>query len=198
MSTVNTVIPTAAVQGTNTSGTNSFASLTPSDFVNMMVTELQNQDPLQPASSQDLLAQMSQIGQLESSDQLQTTLTGMTLQNQIGAASQLIGHPIMGTDASGNSQTGTVSTITITQTPAAQSPTGVATTNVNLNLNTGATVPLGNVTAIGPVPATTSTTPTVNPPASTAQNTLISSAAQAAAINATNTVPPSLISAATA
>jgi len=195
MSTVNTVVPTAAVQGTNTSGTNSFASLTPSDFVNMMVTELQNQDPLQPASSSDLLAQMSQIGQLQSSDQLQTTLTGMTLQNQIGAASQLIGKPVMGTDASGNSQQGTVGSITITQTPAAQSPTGIATTNVNLNLNTGATVPLGNVTAIG---AAAAATPTVSPAPSTAQNTLISSAAQAAAINATNTVPPSLIAAATA
>jgi flagellar basal-body rod modification protein FlgD len=171
----------------------------------MMVTELQNQDPLQPASSQDLLAQMSQIGQLQSSDQLQTTLTGMTLQNQIGAASQLIGKPVMGTDASGTQQQGTVNSITITQTPAAQSATGIATTNVNLNLNTGATVPLGNVTAIGAAAAATTSSTTSRGQAaqnttvsSAAQNTAVAAAEQAAAINATNTVPPSLINTATA
>ena len=53
------------------------ASLTPNDFINLMVTELQNQDPTQPESSDALLSQMSEIGQLQSSDSLQSTLSGL-------------------------------------------------------------------------------------------------------------------------
>jgi flagellar basal-body rod modification protein FlgD len=160
----------------NTSATtvnnpNGFQSLTPSDFVQMMVTQLQNQDPLNPTSSQDLLTQMSEIGQLQSSTQLQSTLTGLTLQNQIGAASSLIGKVVTGTDVNNNSLSGTVNSVSITQTPAAQSSTGVATTNVTLNLtntgsssNTGA-MPLSNVTSIAPAAtATTTATPTTTPP----------------------------------
>ena len=60
------------------------------DFIKMMITQLQNQDPLEPAKNQELLAQMSQIGQLQSSTSLQESLKGMVLQNQIGSASALI------------------------------------------------------------------------------------------------------------
>ena len=56
------------------------------DFIKMMLTQLQNQDPLEPAKNQELLAQMSQIGQLQTATQLQDTLKGLTLQNQLGSA----------------------------------------------------------------------------------------------------------------
>src|SRR3712207_426119 len=58
------------------------------DFIKMMITQLQNQDPLEPAKNQELLAQMSQIGQLQSSTTLQESLQGMVLQNQIGSRSE--------------------------------------------------------------------------------------------------------------
>ena len=66
-------IPNAAapaIKATNAAA----ASLSPTDFLNMMVTQLQNQDPLNPTSSSDLLAQMSQIGQLQASTTLQSSL----------------------------------------------------------------------------------------------------------------------------
>jgi flagellar basal-body rod modification protein FlgD len=184
MSALSTLLPTSAVQGTGTSSTsntatsaNSFNSLTPSDFVNMMVTQLENQDPLDPTNSQDILQQMSSIGQLQSSDQLQTTLTGLTFQNQIGAATSLIGKTVQGIDANNNNVTGTVSSVTINQVPAAQSPTGVATQTVSLNLNSGGVLPLANVTAIAPVTA------------ATAQQAAVSAGTQAAATQATLTNP---------
>ena len=42
------------------------------DFIKMMVTQLQNQDPMEPAKNDELLAQMSQIGQLQSSTSCRT------------------------------------------------------------------------------------------------------------------------------
>ena len=148
------LIPTSAVQGTSGTGVNAFSSLSPQDFIKMMVTQLENQDPLNPTNSQDILSQMSEIGQLQSSTQLQTTLSGLALQNQIGAASSLIGKSIQGIDANNNQVAGTVTGVTISQIPAAQSPTGVATTSVTLSLDSGSTLPLANVTTIAPPPQT--------------------------------------------
>jgi flagellar basal-body rod modification protein FlgD len=131
-------------------------ALTPSDFINLMVTELQNQDPTQPESSDQLLSQMSEIGQLQSSDTLQTTLTGLAQQNQIGAASSLIGKAVAGLDANSNSTSGIVSSV------------NVASSGVTLSLSNGGSMTLANVTSIAPAPttdtgaSTTSTTPAAN------------------------------------
>ena len=112
-----------------------------------MVTELQNQDPLDPTDSNQMLSQMSEIGQLQSSDNLQTSLTSMVQQNQVSAASSMIGKLVQGTDANKNPLVGIVSAVQ------------VSSTGVNLTLNNGATLPMNNVTAITDAP-TTPTTPT--------------------------------------
>src|SRR5918992_642390 len=78
------------------------------DFIKMMITQLQNQDPLEPAKNEELLAQMSQIGQLQSATSLQESLKGMVLQNQIGAAGNLIGKMVEGLDDMGDDVEGVV------------------------------------------------------------------------------------------
>jgi flagellar basal-body rod modification protein FlgD len=154
MSTLNSVLPATTVAGATQSVTNpnGFQSLTPSDFIQMMVTQLENQDPLDPTNSQDILSQMSEIGSLQSSTQLQTTLTGLTLQNQIGSASSLIGKTVQGTDSNNNPLTGTVSSVSIT--PASTTASGSTAATVNLNLSSGSTMPLANVTSIAAAPVT--------------------------------------------
>jgi flagellar basal-body rod modification protein FlgD len=64
-----------------------------------MLAQLQHQDPLEPAKNQELMAQMSQIGQLQSTKQLQQTLKTFALQTQIGAAGNLIGKTVAGLNA---------------------------------------------------------------------------------------------------
>src|SRR5918992_3478617 len=83
------------------------------DFIKMMITQLQNQDPMEPAKNQELLAQMSQIGQLQSATTLQESLKGMVLQNQIGAASGLIGKTVQGLDTNDDPVTGVVSSVRV-------------------------------------------------------------------------------------
>jgi flagellar basal-body rod modification protein FlgD len=102
----------------------------------MLVTQLQNQDPLNPTSSQDLLTQVSDIGQLQSSNQMQTTLTSLSQQSSISAASSLIGKTVNGQDSSGNALSGNVTSVQ------------VSGGNVNLQLSTGSTLALSNVTSI--------------------------------------------------
>jgi flagellar basal-body rod modification protein FlgD len=83
------------------------------DFIKMMLTQLQHQDPLEPAKNQELLAQMSQIGQLQSQTQLTDSLKSMVLQNNLGAAGNLIGKQVQGVDGVGKEVTGLVNSVRV-------------------------------------------------------------------------------------
>jgi flagellar basal-body rod modification protein FlgD len=133
-------VQSSAPTGTQLKGSN-FALKT-DDFIRMMITQLQNQDPLQPAKNEELLAQMSQIGQLESATMLQESLKGLVIQNQIAAAGNLIGKLVEGTDATGqNAIRGTVTSVRVTSD------------GVSLELDNGFSLPLSNVTTIAAAPA---------------------------------------------
>jgi flagellar basal-body rod modification protein FlgD len=81
------------------------------DFIQMMITQLQNQDPMEPAKNEALLAQMSQISQLESSTNLQTSLKTLVQQNNMSQAGAMIGKSIKGKDASGEDIEGIVASV---------------------------------------------------------------------------------------
>src|SRR5919197_1169515 len=83
------------------------------DFIKMMITQLQNQDPLEPAKNQELLAQMSQIGQLQSSTALTESLKSLVLQNNLGAAGNLIGKTVQGMDDQGAPIDGIVNSVRV-------------------------------------------------------------------------------------
>ncbi len=83
------------------------------DFIKMMITQLQNQDPMEPAKNEALLAQMSQISQLESSTQLQTSLKTLVLQNNISSAGAMIGKMVQGKDAVGEDLEGIVTSVRV-------------------------------------------------------------------------------------
>jgi flagellar basal-body rod modification protein FlgD len=123
--------------------TNNSLNLNPSDFINMMMTQLENQDPLNPTSSDQLMSQMSQIGQLQSTSQLQTTMQTLTTQSQIGAASSLIGKQVSGLDLNSDPISGTVASVQ------------VSSTGVNLSLAEGGSLSLSNVSGIAGASATT-------------------------------------------
>jgi len=113
-------------------------NLKPEDFIKMMITQLQNQDPLSPAKNEELLAQMSQIGQLQSSTELSSTLQGLTKQNQVSSASSLIGKNVQGLDDQDDAVDGVVSSIR------------VAGDKVTLELENGKSLSLDRVTAVSP------------------------------------------------
>lgn len=127
---------------TNSSGGNTIKStkfdLKAEDFIKMMITQLQNQDPMEPAKNEQLLAQMSQIGQLQSATQLQTSMSGMMLQNQIGSAGNLIGKTIEGLDDNNESVKGVVNSVRVEKD------------KVFLELDTGKRLALDRVTTIAP------------------------------------------------
>jgi len=135
-------LASSAAPSTNQLKSKSMA-LKPEDFIKMMITQLQNQDPLQPAKNEELLAQMSQIGQLQSSTDLQTSLKSMVLQNNIGAAGNLIGKMVQGMDESGKQVKGLVNSVRVVDG------------NVSLELDNGKTLAMDHVTDVATAPAPT-------------------------------------------
>jgi flagellar basal-body rod modification protein FlgD len=83
------------------------------DFIKMMITQLQNQDPLEPEKNDQLLAQMSQIGQLQASTDLQSSLKSLVLQNNVGTAGNLIGKTVHGLDDKGAPLSGIVNSVSV-------------------------------------------------------------------------------------
>src|SRR3954447_8729312 len=106
-------VPKTVPNATNQMPKKSNFALKTEDFIKMMITQLQNQDPMEPAKNEQLLAQMSQIGQLQTATQLQDSLKGMMLQNQIGSAATLIGKTVQGLDVNDDPVTGLVTSVRV-------------------------------------------------------------------------------------
>jgi flagellar basal-body rod modification protein FlgD len=83
---------------TNTAAGNAFSALNSEQFVKIIFTELQQQDPLQPSDSKDLLAQLSSLRSIQSDMELGSRMNSLVAQNQLSSASNLIGKYISGID----------------------------------------------------------------------------------------------------
>lgn len=71
-----------------------------SDFLTLLITQLQNQDPLDPVSSEDFSAQLAQFSSLEQLTQINDKLSGLE-QPGTGAASQFEMLSLLGREVRG-------------------------------------------------------------------------------------------------
>jgi flagellar hook assembly protein FlgD len=105
---------------------------------------------MEPAKNDQLLAQMSQISQLQSSTNLTDSLKSMVQQNNLSAAGSMIGKMVKGKDLAGAEVNGVVSSVKVEDG------------ELFLELDNGKKLGLENVTNIAsasevgqtPVPAT--------------------------------------------
>jgi flagellar basal-body rod modification protein FlgD len=134
----NSATNAAANSSTGTSTVPSgFNNLTTADFMKMLIAELQNQDPTQPMTNQDLLTQLSTMSQLQSTQDLDKALQSNTSNQQLSVASSFIGKAIQGTDSNNKSVTGVVQEALLQN--------GSAYVAVGNSL-----VPVANITAVAP------------------------------------------------
>lgn len=83
------------------------------DFIKLMVTELQNQDPLNPTDNAQILQQMSQMQSISSTQKLNTTLDAVLLGQNLSNAGSLIGKTVVGLTDKGKDITGNVDSVTV-------------------------------------------------------------------------------------
>ncbi|MCH8824684.1 MAG: hypothetical protein IH984_14390 [Planctomycetes bacterium] len=98
----------SALQSTSV---NRFSDMSSEDFIRIIFTELANQDPLAPNDSGALLQQISSIRSIESDMQLIEQLKSLVTENQLAAASNLIGKHVTGLTINSDAVEGNVVSI---------------------------------------------------------------------------------------
>lgn len=117
---------------------NGLEGITGQDFLNVLVKQLQYQDPFEPMSNEEMVAQISTIRELEMNSKLVNNLDRLTTEQRFGAAAAMIGRMVSGAVADENGNefglTGIVTGIRFTESGATM-----------LELDNGEVLPLSNV-----------------------------------------------------
>jgi flagellar basal-body rod modification protein FlgD len=92
---------------------NSLNTLDMDTFLELMIAELQNQDPLNPLENDELLAQISQIREVGATDRLTETLESVLLGQNISSATNLIGADVIALTDKGERVSGNVRRVSI-------------------------------------------------------------------------------------
>ena len=82
-------------------------------FLKLMITELQNQDPLNPLDNSEMLAQISQMREIGSNDKLTNTLNSVLLGQNLSSATGLIGADIVALSDDSEPVSGIVNRVTV-------------------------------------------------------------------------------------
>ncbi len=99
---------------TNTSSTsNSLSDLDLDTFLQLMLVELQNQDPLSPMENDKLLTQISQLREVGATDKLTETLDSVLLGQNITSATNLIGADVTAISDDGEKVSGVVDRVSV-------------------------------------------------------------------------------------
>ncbi len=99
-------------------------------FLQLMITELQNQDPLDPMENSEMLQQISQIREIGATDQLRESLDSMQQSQGISTASGLIGKQVQALTDDGYVLFGVVQSVQL-------APNDDGTRDMTLKVNTG-------------------------------------------------------------
>ncbi len=109
--------PATQLPGTQASSTASGGTLGPNAFLQLLTTEMMNQDPTSPQDPTQSVTQLAQFSQLQYTQQLTSSFQGFESNFSVLQASSLVGKQVtVGiTDSSGNSSTttGTVNSIDV-------------------------------------------------------------------------------------
>lgn len=105
VSTVLQTDPTTLAAATSLPGN----TLGKDDFMKLLVTQLQHQDPLNPMDDREFISQMAQLSSLEATNNLAKTIQTVSNSQQQMQALQMVGHNIQYTDSTGALKQGQVS-----------------------------------------------------------------------------------------
>jgi flagellar basal-body rod modification protein FlgD len=108
------------IPGIGTPSTSSDAQLAASlsdvdmdEFLKLMITELQNQDPLDPMETSEMMSQLSQMREISATDKLTNTLDAVLMGQNLTTASSMIGKHITALSSAGLEIAGQVDRVSV-------------------------------------------------------------------------------------
>jgi flagellar basal-body rod modification protein FlgD len=113
MSDFNSIGVTPNAVTTPTSALGSSSTLGKDDFLKLLVTQLQHQDPMNPMDDKDFMGQMAQFSSLEQITNLVSSTDEMHFASQVSQSVSLIGHQVTWMKADGTNGTGTARSVSI-------------------------------------------------------------------------------------
>ncbi len=125
----------SSTSATTTASTAAAATLNFNSFLQLMVAELQNQDPTNPTDPTQYLTQISQMSGVQQSVLTNTKLDSMLTQSSLTQAEGAIGKVVSSADGS---TTGTVQSVKL-----------ASDGSVTATLDTGKTLTLDNTVTVG-------------------------------------------------
>lgn len=111
---IDTISNTVTRNPTGAGSSNALENLNTSQFLDLMIAELQNQDPLNPMDNAQMIEQIGQIRQIDASSRLTKTLDAVLMGQNLSSASAMIGKTISGLDDDADKVTGKVERVTVT------------------------------------------------------------------------------------
>ena len=87
--------------------------ISPEQFMDLLIAELQNQNPLEPMKNNELMAQMTQVRSLQATQELVENLSRLTEGMEIGSGASLIGRLVYGKAENGQTVQGKVEGLVI-------------------------------------------------------------------------------------
>lgn len=130
------VNPVSASDPTQYAAKRTTGQLDKNAFLRLLTTQLENQDPLNPASEQEMVGTLAQFTALEQTGKLADSMDALTKTNQWSQGSTLLGRAILGLNEKGNQVQGTVVGL------------GMVEDKLILHLDNNQTVPLTGLSAV--------------------------------------------------
>src|SRR5437762_9257911 len=116
ISSISPVTTGGAATGSS-KGVHDLKDLDINQFLQLMVSELTHQDPLNPMDNTQLVQQIGELRSIAASDQLTTTLQSLQTQQSLTTASGLIGKTVTALGGDGADITGKVSSVSVEVDP---------------------------------------------------------------------------------
>jgi flagellar basal-body rod modification protein FlgD len=86
-------------------------------FLQLLVAQLQYQDPSQPVDTSSFMQETATLTQVQTMESNSTATTGLLQAQQAQSAAALVGKSVSYLDANGAAKTGTITSATISATP---------------------------------------------------------------------------------
>lgn len=101
---ISALTSSTSTAGTSGSSSGGLSNISGESFMNILVKQLQMQDPFEPMGNEEMVAQISTIRELEMNTRLSESLAQLSSQQRFGSAGALIGRQVSGTvsDENGN------------------------------------------------------------------------------------------------